>query len=146
MIRKAELGDISRIAEILVFVKRMNYRSIFHEDGFSFGKLQVLPVAEEYSDPDILGKIYVYDDGFVKGLIHIDGDEIVELYVDSFFEGRGIGAELIEYAKENFGVSFLWVLEKNKRAIRFYENHGFHMSDTRKLQEGTPEYLVKLEL
>ncbi len=29
MIRKAEKKDLSRIAEILVFDKRMNYRSIF---------------------------------------------------------------------------------------------------------------------
>ena len=47
MIRKATIEDISRIAEILVFVKRMNYRSIFHDDSVSFGEIQVLPVAEE---------------------------------------------------------------------------------------------------
>lgn len=32
MIRQAEVGDISRIAEILVFTKRVNYRRIFHND------------------------------------------------------------------------------------------------------------------
>ena len=31
-IRKATAEDVSRLAEILVFVKRMNYRSIFHND------------------------------------------------------------------------------------------------------------------
>ena len=36
MIRKAEPKDISRIAEILVFTKRMKYRSIFHNDEYSF--------------------------------------------------------------------------------------------------------------
>ena len=51
MIRKATIEDISRIAEILVFVKRMNYRVIFRNDAVSFGEIQVIPVAEEYSNP-----------------------------------------------------------------------------------------------
>ena len=41
MIRKAEIKDISRIAEILVFVKRINYRSIFKNDDYSFNELLV---------------------------------------------------------------------------------------------------------
>ena len=40
MIRRANKSDWSRIAEILVFVKRMKYRSIFHNDAYSFGELQ----------------------------------------------------------------------------------------------------------
>lgn len=31
-IRKAVVQDASRIAEILIFTKRMNYRKIFHND------------------------------------------------------------------------------------------------------------------
>ena len=141
MIRKATAEDISRIAEILVFVKRMNYRSIFQNDAVSFGEIQVIPVAEEYSDPKILENIRVYEsDGIVKGLIRIVGKEVVELYVEHFFQGQGIGAELIEYAKEEFDVRYLWVLEKNTDAIRFYEANGFHITDNKKLEEGTPEY------
>ncbi len=49
MIRKARLDDISRIAEILVFVKRIKFRPIFQNDDYSFGELQVLNVAEKYS-------------------------------------------------------------------------------------------------
>ena len=80
MIRKATIEDISRIAEILVFVKRMNYRSIFNDDSVSFGEIQVLPVAEEYSAPEILNNIWVYEaEGIVKGLIRIVDKEIVEL-------------------------------------------------------------------
>ena len=47
MIRKATIDDLSRIAEILVFVKRMKYRPIFQNDDYSFGELQVLRVAEQ---------------------------------------------------------------------------------------------------
>lgn len=143
-IRKAAAQDISRIAEILVFVKRINFRPIFQNDDYSFKELQVLSVAEEYSSPDIFQHIWVYDDGIVKGMIHIEGAEIRELYVDYFFQNQGIGAELIEFAKSNFPVRFLWAIEKNTDAIRFYENHGFYKTGTRKLEEGTIEYLILL--
>ena len=142
-IRKAAPEDISRIAEILVFVKRIKYRPIFQNDEYSFGELQVLSVAEKYGEPTILDNILVYDDGFVKGLIRIEKNEIVELYVDYFFQGQGIGSRLIEYAKENYPVDFLWVIEKNTDAVRFYEAHGFHLTDIKRPVESTTE--VKME-
>ena len=104
MIRKATPEDLSRIAEILVFVKRIKFRPIFQDDDYSFGELQVLPVAKQYSE--LLDRIWVYDDnGIVKGLIHIEGKEIKELYVDYFFQSMGIGSRLIEYATRNGGRS-----------------------------------------
>ena len=146
MIRKASIEDISRIAEILFFVKRMNYRSIFRNDAVSFGEIQVLPVAEKYSDPEILDRIWVYEsDGIVKGLIRITDKEVIELYVEHFFQGQGIGAELLEFAKKEHDVRSLWVLEKNTSAIRFYEAHGFHVTGNKQLEEGTPEYKIMME-
>ena len=46
-IRQAVPKDVSRIAEILVFTKRMNYRRIFHNDKVSFGEIQVYPLAQD---------------------------------------------------------------------------------------------------
>lgn len=145
MIRQANKKDISRIAEILVFTKRMNFRPIFHDDQFSFGELQVLRVAQEYLDhPEILNLIWVFDDGIVKGLIHIAGEEVKQLYVDHFFEGEGIGGKLLEFAIEAFDVRYLWALEKNYRALVFYERHGFRDSGIWQYEEGTTERLLKL--
>ena len=144
MIRKAEKKDLSRIAEILVFDKRMNYRSIFKNDDYSFHVLQVLDVANEYAQPEILDHIFVYDDGIVKGLIHLEQTEIAEFYVDHFFQNQGIGAALMEYAKQEHRADHLWVLEKNERAIRFYEAHGFSLSGQRRLEAGTTEYVIKM--
>ena len=146
MIRQATDRDLSRIAEILVFVKRMKFRPIFQDDAYSFNELQVLTVAKQYAAPEVLSHIWVYDDGIVKGLIHIVDREIVELYVDYFFQGQGIGSQLIEFAKANFPVEFLWAIEKNTDAIRFYQAHGFHTTDQKQFEEGTTEYLVMLEL
>lgn len=145
-IRKAMIIDVSRIAEILIFTKRMNYRSIYNDDKVSFGEMQVYPLAKEYiENPDALKNIWVYEDEFVKGIVHIENKEILELYVDSFFQNQGIGSELLEFAVGQMGCQYLWVLEKNARAIKFYKEHGFQVSDERELVEDTKEYVVKLK-
>ena len=128
-----------------MFTKRIKYRSIFHNDEYSFNGLQVVKVADEFKDPELLDKVWVYDDGIVKGMIHLEGKEIAELYVDYFFWKEGIGSKLIEFAKEKFDVKSVWTLEKNGDAIRFYEAHGFKLNGKRQLEEGTPEYIVMLE-
>lgn len=145
-IRKAEIQDASRLAEILIFTKRINYRKIFHDDKVSFGEMQVYPLAQDYIvNPEKLENIWVYDDEFVKGMIHIEGKKLIELYVDSFFQNAGIGAKLIEFAIRMFEIQSLFVLEKNTSAIRFYQRHGFYLTHERQLEEGTTEYIVKME-
>jgi len=145
MIRKAAIADASRIAEILIFSKRMNYRTIFRNDKVSFGEMQVYPLAKRYIDnPQELDGIWVYDDEFVKGMINISQNQILELYVDPFFVNQGIGNSLIQFAIEQKQCDFLWVLEKNKKAITFYQRHGFTIAEERNYQEGTTEFIVKM--
>ena len=68
-IRKAVAGDVSRIAEIYVFNNRMNFFPIFKDESFSFGELQVVPLADQYFKKDeILNGIYVYDDGLIRDI------------------------------------------------------------------------------
>lgn len=145
VIRRATVQDASRLAEILIFTKRVNYRRIFQNDQVSFGEMQVYPLAKSFLDaPETLVGYWVYEDGFVKGLIRMDGTQIMELYVDSFFAGQGIGGALMRFAVEQCGCDHLWALEKNEGAIRFYQRHGFALTGEKTLQEGTPEYLVLL--
>ncbi len=145
MIRRATVNDASRIAEILVFTKRMNYRKIFRNDKVSFGEIQVYPLAKAYiENPETLEGVFVYDDEFVKGVLHISGDRIEELYVDTFFENCGIGGELMRFAIEK-NCRYLWVLEKNADARRFYERYGFVVAGKKQFQEGTTEYIVELK-
>ncbi len=145
MIRPATIQDASRIAEISIFTKRMNYRSIFHNDEVSFGEMQVYPLAKEYIEhPENLNGIWVYEESFVKGFLHINGLRIEELYVDSFFQNQGIGGKLMEFAIKQCGCKSLWVLEKNTSAIRFYRRHGFYESGQRRPEDGTDEYNLEM--
>lgn len=144
-IRKATKKDLSRIAEIYVFNNRMNYWPIFKDDEFSFGELQVVTMVDNYFGKDeILKSILVYDDGLIKGFIQINGTEICKIYVDTFFQGKGVGKELIEYVIYKYHSNNLWALEKNERAISFYKKHGFKLTGEKKFEEDTIEYLVKL--
>lgn len=146
MIRPATIADASRIAEILIFSKRMNYRDIFQNDKVSFGEMQVYPLAQSYMDnPGKLNGIWVYDDEFVKGMVHVEEKQIAELYVEPFFTGQGIGSKLIDFATRQMNCNFLWVLEKNEKAIRFYQRHGFVLTEEKQYQEGTPEFIVKMK-
>ena len=110
MIRKAILQDLSRIAEIIVFGKRVAYRPIFNTDAVSFNELQVMTLVEEYrTNPELLDNMLVYDDGIVKGVINRklteNAVEICEFYVEPFFKGQGIGRELIQHVISEAGVS-----------------------------------------
>ena len=145
LIRNAEPQDASRLAEILIFSKRTHYREIFHDDAFSFGDLQVLPAALAFLEhPETLNGYRVFDDGFVKGLIHTEGDEIAELYIDPFFEGQQIGSALMADALSRILHPRLWVLEKNEAAIRFYRDRGFVFTGERERQGDTSEFIVRM--
>ena len=142
-IRPATGADLPRIAEIEVFNYRMNFYPIFRCDEFYFDEMTVPKLMELRAGfiPDIL----VYDDGVVKGFLHYGSDEVRRLYVEPVLQSQGIGAALLEYAVRELHVSRLWALEKNERAIAFYARHGFFPTGEKRLEEGTTEYLIRLE-
>lgn len=144
-IRNANKDDLSRIAEIFVFNNRVNYYPIFKDESYSFKKLQVVSLVDHYfNKSEIIDQIYVYDDGIVRGFIQVYETEICKLYVDTFFQSEGIGSKLIGYAIQELNGNHLWALEKNRRAISFYQRHGFYLTGQKKLEEGTTEYVVEL--
>ncbi len=142
-IRPATVADLPRIAEIEVFNYRLYFYPIFRSDEFYFDEVTVPNLMQSRAAfiPDML----VYDDGVVKGFLHYGGDEVRRLYVEPVLHSQGIGAALLEYAVRELGVARLWALEKNERAIAFYARHGFLPNGERRLEEGTEEYLVRLE-
>ena len=143
-IRKALPEDLERIAEIEIFNYRFNFYPIFRNDEFYFSELSVSKKAKEYEAE--AEKFFVYDDGAIKGFIMVDGKEIRKLFVEPVLQGNSIGKKLLEFAVSEIKADFLWALEKNKRAIAFYERNGFSLSGERKNEEDTEEYLVKMKL
>ena len=143
IIREAKLDDLARIAEIEVFNYRLNFYHIFQDDTFYFQEMQVLNVINESKKR--LGQLWVFDeDGIVKGFMWVDSQQIKKLFVEPILQSHGIGSKLLEYAVDKLGATYLWALEKNTRAIAFYQRHGFQTTEEKMLEEGTTEYLVKL--
>ena len=143
-IRQAIYDDIERIAEILVFNYRLNFYPIFQDNSFYFEELKVSKQMNNYTND--LNNIWVYDDGVVKGFIQVEKDEVKKLFVEPALQGKSIGAELLEYMITEKNVKFLWALEKNTKAIAFYKRHGFDVTNDKKYEEDTTEFLVRMEL
>lgn len=145
-IRKAEKADISRIAEMIVANYRKYFYPIFGGEEFYFKELNVIDTAKDYIDnPYLLENTYVYDDGIVKGMIRLDRDEIVKLYVDPFFQNRSIGTQLLDFALKEKGAKWLWVLRENESAQNFYKNKSFKFTGE-EFEENEWITLLKMEI
>ncbi len=156
MIRKAEEKDIPRIAEILIFGKRVAYREIFKDDLFSFNELQVMNLGIQYqNNPKMIENMLVFDDGILRGVINrefTDGNaKILELYVEPLFTNQGIGSALIGHVIDEARRCItnkitLAVIEENYKSRKFYEKHGFRSTERKSLIEHTLKYVVEYEL
>jgi ribosomal protein S18 acetylase RimI-like enzyme len=70
------------------------------------------------------------DDGVVIGFLALDGDTIDHLYVDPGHQGRGHGTALLQNAQDARTHLELWVFQRNRAAIAFYEAHGFAITES----------------
>ena len=145
-IRQAAQTDVSRVAEIIITNYRVNFYPIFRNDAFYFSELNVADAIQQYrEDPLILDNTYVFEEnGIVKGVLRMNGTEIEKLFVEPTFQNQQIGAKLLHFAVERLGADHLWVLEKNPRAIRFYQRNGFRFTQQKKLEEDTTEFLLHM--
>lgn len=67
-----------------------------------------------------------------------------QLYVDPAVHRRGLGARLLAQAKSAQPRLQLWVFQRNRPAIAFYEAQGFHLvrtTDGRDNEEREPDAL-----
>ena len=142
-IRQAKINDLVRIAEIFVFNYRLNFYPIFQEDIFYFEELTVFNMVESFAKE--LDSIWVYDDGVVKGFIQIEKREVKRLFVEPVLQGKAMGTELLEYGIVEMDANHLWALEKNIKAIAFYQRHGFDTTNEKKYEKDTTEFLVRME-
>lgn len=64
----------------------------------------------------------------VIGFLAYTSETVSHLYVHVDYQNKGIGSVLLDIAKKNSsGVLRLFTFERNMRARRFYERHGFRI-------------------
>ena len=151
MIRKAEVNDSERIAEIEVASCRYAYKGIV-SDEYLYNDLSVekrIPVCKRWIDEKLFG-VYVYEDdssGVIKGMMGIgmcedadkkDAFELHFLYVDPDHVRAGIGSEMLQFfekaAKEKGCKDLvIWVLEENGMGRKFYEKNGYRSDGNEKI-------------
>src|SRR3954464_15042268 len=117
MIRRATTDDVEEIAHL--------YERSFATLDF----LPVLHTLEEHRQrfarqlTDHEG--WVWDEDGVRGFIVLTENELMYLYLDVGWTGRGIGSALLDYAKRRRPGGFtLWTFQLNEGAASAYEPHG----------------------
>lgn len=80
-------------------------------------------------------EIYVYEEaGRIEGFIGLESSYIAGIFVCAEARSKGIGKQLMNYAKERKNKLSLNVYKKNTQAVRFYKREGFSI-----VREGTDE-------
>lgn len=65
-------------------------------------------------------------EGALVGFVAASRDSIAQLYVRPGFQRRGIGTQLVGWAKQrSCGRLWLYTFARNRVACNFYERHGF---------------------
>lgn len=118
MIRDYKPKDIDRVMQLWLDTNRQAHHFIdssYWQNNFEVVR-QIVPLAT----------IYVCEpDTDIVGFIGLQDNYIAGIFVYSKVQSRGIGKQLLDYAKERHNKLILQVYQKNNRAIEFYQREGF---------------------
>lgn len=139
MIRELEANDINKVMEIWKYATIEAHN--FIDEKYWLGKYN------EVKDVYIpMSNTFVYEeDNDIKGFISILNDDFIgALFVDISSQGKGIGSQLIDFAKRRYNKLSLAVYKNNKKAVEFYKSIGFALYEE-KIDEDTNEKELIME-
>ncbi len=88
--------------------------------------------------------VYKKDNKVVAFVSVVDDSFIGALFVDTAYQGQGIGKQLVDYCKSTYANLELMVYTRNIPAIRFYEKCGFTVQgEQENPSSGYAEYLME---
>lgn len=118
MIRRMQRADIDRVAKIWLASNISAHAFIPAE----YWKGHYAQVKEMISQAEV----YVWEDeAGIRGFVGMSGEYIAGIFVCEEVRSRGIGKELLDFAKKIRRSLMLHVYAKNERAVRFYERESF---------------------
>ena len=120
MIRKLEEANLDAVMKIWLDtnIKTHDFISAEYWLGNYEMVKSLLPEAE----------VYVYEDDATEeivGFIGLMDTFVAGLFVKDGMQSKGIGKQLVDYAKDKKERLSLTVYQKNERAIRFYKREQF---------------------
>ena len=83
--------------------------------------------------------VYVYSSNDqIQGFLGLNGDYIEGIFIDAEYQSKGIGSQLLHYAKEKHNKLLLNVYKRNERAVAFYLREEFTIL-SEQIEEDTKE-------
>lgn len=137
MIRCFKTTDLAAVLHIWLDTNVKTHSFIpveYWTDHYDLVK-QMLPQAE----------VYVYEqDKQITGFVGLMEHEIAGIFVTDTSQSKGVGKQLLDYAKERKQSLTLHVYQKNRRAVQFYLREQFHIqSEETDSSTGEREYVMK---
>ena len=74
---------------------------------------------------DSEGFVYIVDNKIVGFICVTEDNSIAGLFVDPDYQKKGIGTEMIEFAKTEYSLLHLMVYAKNRSMLNFSTHRGF---------------------
>jgi len=131
MIRAFEKHDIDSVMKLWLDTNISAHsfiKSDYWQNNFDIVK-RIIPDAT----------VFIYEqNGTVQGFIGIMDGYIAGIFICEEMQSKGIGKQLLDYAKNKYDELFLNVYKKNHRALRFYERENFSITAER-IDENTGE-------
>ncbi len=119
MIRKYENKDIEKIIDIWLEASIKTHNFIdkkYWESKVDEMKYQYIPNSETY----------IYEKGEnIIGFASLNGNRLEAIFIKPYFQGQGVGKELLNYVKRERKELMLSVYKENKKSISFYKRNGF---------------------
>lgn len=139
MIRKIEDKDINKIMDIWLTSTIDAHKFIakeYWQNNYNTVKDVYIPMAQTF--------VYEDEQG-IKGFISIINNEFIgALFVDTAYQGSGIGKQLINYAVKKYKKLNLAVYKDNKKSVEFYLNRGFKIvAEQVNEDSGHKEYIME---
>jgi putative acetyltransferase len=121
-IRKAKLAEMGDVAKV--------FRTSFDATYPNFPKLRSPDDDLKYFANDVFHNNDVYiaaesTSGKVLGFIAFNHDFVQHLYLLPEAQGTGMGSDLLKTAMVHSTSLKLWTFQENRKALAFYQRHGF---------------------
>jgi len=148
MIREANIKDVEAIALINSTVWKESYRGIIEAEYLE--QITIEHRIQKISQVIREDTFFVYEknniiEGFISGkTLNNNKCEIIALYVGLEFQGKNIGTQLLNYAKDFFknkgcGKMIIWTI-KNLKNNSFYQKNSGRIIEEKMLEIGNKNY------
>lgn len=137
MIRKMNANELDQVMQIWLQsnIDAHNFIPVNYWEGNYDLVKTMFPKADVY--------VYIDDDKLI-GFIGIMDTYIAGIFVDKKVRSKGVGKQLLDYAKEIHHELTLHAYRQNERAVAFYEREGFKVINE-DMDEKTSQREVEME-